>query len=242
MEKKRIVLASASPRRKELLLQIGIEPEIVVSHVKERLTTADPREAAMSLAAQKARAVAAELRGIDPDTAGSGVPVPEAGDVSRAASVPEAGDVLRAASVPESGDASRKIPADGPEIIVIGSDTVVSVAGRILGKPKSHEEAREMISLLSGRTHEVYTGVCVIHCGKQGMRETLTADRTEVTVEELTEAEIREYADSEEPMDKAGAYAVQGFFARYIRSLNGSYANVMGLPVHIVYRILKEIV
>lgn len=199
MEKKRIVLASASPRRKELLLQIGIEPEIVVSHVKEQLTTADPREAAMSLAAQKARAVAAELWDKGPD-------------------------------------------ADGPEIIVIGSDTVVSVAGRILGKPKSHEEAREMISLLSGRTHEVYTGVCVIHCGKQGMRETLTADRTEVTVEELTEAEIREYADSEEPMDKAGAYAVQGFFARYIRSLNGSYANVMGLPVHTVYRILKEIV
>ena len=154
MEKKSIILASGSPRRKELLLQIGIVPEIIVSHVEEKITSDVPAEVVMSLA-----------------------------------------------------------------------------------------EQYEMIRSLVGRSHQVYTGVCIVKKGAADGKDTVVSfyDETDVQVSGMTEAEIREYADSEEPMDKAGAYAVQGFFARYIEGLRGSYANVMGLPVHLVYRKLKEL-
>ena len=186
MEKKRIILASGSPRRKELLLQIGIVPEIIVSHVEEKITSDEPSVVVMSLAEQKAVDVAEDM--------------------------------------PEGA-------------VVLGSDTVVAADGKILGKPKSHEEAYEMIKRLAGRSHQVYTGVCIV---KKGTVVSFY-DETDVNVSTMTEAEIREYADSEEPMDKAGSYAVQGFFARYIEGLKGSYANVMGLPVHLVYQKLKEL-
>jgi len=192
MEKKSIILASGSPRRKELLLQIGIVPEIIVSHVEEKITSDVPAEVVMSLAEQKAVDVAKNM--------------------------------------PEGK-------------VILGSDTVVAADGKILGKPKSHEEAYEMIRSLVGRSHQVYTGVCIVKKGAAGGKDTVVSfyDETDVQVSGMTEAEIREYADSEEPMDKAGAYAVQGFFARYIEGLRGSYANVMGLPVHLVYRKLKEL-
>ena len=192
MEKKSIILASGSPRRKELLLQIGIVPEIIVSHVEEKITSDVPAEVVMSLAEQKAVDVAKDM--------------------------------------PEGK-------------VILGSDTVVAADGKILGKPKSHEEAYEMIRSLVGRSHQVYTGVCIVKKGAAGGKDTVVSfyDETDVQVSGMTEAEIREYADSEEPMDKAGAYAVQGFFARYIEGLRGSYANVMGLPVHLVYRKLKEL-
>lgn len=192
MEKKSIILASGSPRRKELLLQIGIVPEIIVSHVEEKITSDVPAEVVMSLAEQKAVDVAKNM--------------------------------------PEGK-------------VILGSDTVVAADGKILGKPKSHEEAYEMIRSLVRRSHQVYTGVCIVKKGAAGGKDTVVSfyDETDVQVSGMTEAEIREYADSEEPMDKAGAYAVQGFFARYIEGLRGSYANVMGLPVHLVYRKLKEL-
>ena len=192
MEKSKIILASGSPRRKELLLQIGIVPEIIVSHVEEKITSDVPAEVVMSLAEQKAVDVAKEM--------------------------------------PEG-------------TVILGSDTVVAADGKILGKPKSHEEAYEMIRRLAGRSHQVYTGVCLVKKGPEGEADTVVSfyDETDVNVSPMTEKEIREYADSEEPMDKAGAYAVQGFFARYIEGLRGSYANVMGLPVHLVYRKLKEL-
>ena len=192
MEKKSIILASGSPRRKELLLQIGIVPEIIVSHVEEKITSDVPAEVVMSLAEQKAVDVAKNM--------------------------------------PEGK-------------VILGSDTVVAADGKILGKPKSHEEAYEMIRSLVGRSHQVYTGVCIVKKGAADGKDTVVSfyDETDVQVSGMTEAEIREYADSEEPMDKAGAYAVQGFFAQYIEGLRGSYANVMGLPVHLVYRKLKEL-
>lgn len=192
MEKKSIILASGSPRRKELLLQIGIVPEIIVSHVEEKITSDVPAEVVMSLAEQKAVDVAKNM--------------------------------------PEGK-------------VILGSDTVVAADGKILGKPKSHEEAYEMIRSLVGRSHQVYTGVCIVKKGAADGKDTVVSfyDETDVQVSGMTEAEIREYADSEEPMDKAGAYAVQGFFSRYIEGLRGSYANVMGLPVHLVYRKLKEL-
>ena len=192
MEKSKIILASGSPRRKELLLQIGIVPEIIVSHVEEKITSDVPAEVLMSLAEQKAVDVAKEM--------------------------------------PEG-------------TVILGSDTVVAADGKILGKPKSHEEAYEMIRRLAGRSHQVYTGVCLVKKGPEGEADTVVSfyDETDVNVSPMTEKEIREYADSEEPMDKAGSYAVQGFFARYIDGLKGSYANVMGLPVHLVYQELKKL-
>lgn len=192
MEKSKIILASGSPRRKELLLQIGIVPEIIVSHVEEKITSDVPAEVVMSLAEQKAVDVAKEM--------------------------------------PEG-------------TVILGSDTVVAADGKILGKPKSHEEAYEMIRSLAGRSHQVYTGVCLVKKGSEGEADTVVSfyDETDVNVSPMTEKEIREYADSEEPMDKAGSYAVQGFFARYIDGLKGSYANVMGLPVHLVYQELKKL-
>lgn len=192
MGKSKIILASGSPRRKELLLQIGIVPEIIVSHVEEKITSDIPAEVVMSLAEQKAVDVAKEM--------------------------------------PEG-------------TVILGSDTVVAADGKILGKPKSHEEAYEMIRSLAGRSHQVYTGVCLVKKGPEGEADTVVSlyDETDVNVSPMTEKEIREYADSEEPMDKAGSYAVQGFFARYIDRLKGSYANVMGLPVHLVYQELKKL-
>ncbi|MBT9791215.1 septum formation protein Maf [Clostridium sp. MCC344] len=192
MEKSKIILASGSPRRKELLLQIGIVPEIIVSHVEEKITSDVPAEVVMSLAEQKAVDVAKEM-------------------------------------------------SEGT--VILGSDTVVAADGKILGKPKSHEEAYEMIRRLAGRSHQVYTGVCLVKKGPEGEADTVVSfyDETDVNVSPMTEKEIREYADSEEPMDKAGSYAVQGFFARYIDGLKGSYANVMGLPVHLVYQELKKL-
>ena len=192
MEKSKMILASGSPRRKELLLQIGIVPEIIVSHVEEKITSDIPAEVVMSLAEQKAVDVAKEM--------------------------------------PEG-------------TVILGSDTVVAADGKILGKPKSHEEAYEMIRRLAGRSHQVYTGVCLVKKGPEGEADTVVSfyDETDVNVSPMTEKEIREYADSEEPMDKAGSYAVQGFFARYIDGLKGSYANVMGLPVHLVYQELKKL-
>ena len=192
MGKSKIILASGSPRRKELLLQIGIVPAIIVSHVEEKITSDIPAEVVMSLAEQKAVDVAKEM--------------------------------------PEG-------------TVILGSDTVVAADGKILGKPKSHEEAYEMIRRLAGRSHQVYTGVCLVKKGPEGEADTVVSfyDETDVNVSPMTEKEIREYADSEEPMDKAGSYAVQGFFARYIDGLKGSYANVMGLPVHLVYQELKKL-
>ena len=192
MEKKRIILASGSPRRKELLLQIGIVPEIIVSHVEEKITSDEPSGVVMSLAEQKAVDVAEDM--------------------------------------PEGA-------------VVLGSDTVVAADGKILGKPKSHEEAYEMIKRLAGRRPSGLYGR--VHrekrnCGRERYRVSFY-DETDVNVSTMTEAEIREYADFRGAHGQGGILAVQGFFARYIEGLKGSYANVMGLPVHLVYQKLKEL-
>lgn len=188
---KRIVLASASPRRRELLLQIGLSPEISVSHVSEETENGlTPWETVVELASRKARDVAKSQ---------------------------------------ETGT------------LVIGSDTVVAIDGRILGKPKDHEDAYRSVKLLAGRTHQVYTGVCLVLKGETEDRCLTFFDETDVELYPMTEEELREYSRMEEPMDKAGAYAVQGYFARYIKALRGSHPNVMGLPVGLLYQKLKEL-
>ncbi len=189
----RIILASGSPRRRELLAQIGLKPEIIVSDVEEQTVFSSPEKVVKDLSMQKAMAVAA---GIDDNNA-----------------------------------------------IVIAADTVVTIDGRILGKPADHEEAAEMIRTLQGRAHEVFTGVTIVRGCRKGdiptFRESF-AERTAVHVFPMSEDEIRGYADSEEPMDKAGAYGIQGAFAAYISGIEGDYNNVVGLPVGRLYQLIKR--
>lgn len=181
-----IILASASPRRRDLLRQVGIEPEIVPSHVEEVITSAEPDLVVMELSAQKAADVAAGYR--------------------------------------------------GQEVVVIGADTVVAADGQILGKPTDREDAVRMITMLAGRSHQVYTGVTLMF-GKTGEQVTF-AEKTDVEVYPMTRSQIERYVDTGEPMDKAGAYGIQGYFAAYIRGIRGDYYNVVGLPVG---RVCQEI-
>ncbi len=185
----KLVLASASPRRRELLAQIGITPEIVPSTIEEMITTDVPKEAVMELSRQKAEDVACRQK------AGT---------------------------------------------CVMGADTVVAAGGEILGKPASHQEAYRMISLIQGRTHQVYTGVTLVYCGEKGNKVRTFVEKTDVHLYPMTDEEIKAYADGTEPMDKAGAYGIQGKFAAFIKGIDGDYNNVVGLPVGRVYQEIKQ--
>lgn len=185
---RRIILASASPRRRELLAQIGIDFEIMVSQKEEALNETDPRKVCIKEADIKASDIAEQ--------------------------------------------AEKKYP--GENILVIGADTVVASEEKVLGKPHSREEAGEMLRGLSGREHQVYTGVCVI-CLPEGAK-TCFAEETDVEVGPLTEEDIEDYLNTGEPFDKAGAYGIQGYFARYVVQIRGDYNNVVGLPVGRLFR------
>ena len=176
---RQIILASASPRRKELLHQVGLEPVIVPSHVEEVITSTVPEQVVMELSSQKAGDVAAGYQ--------------------------------------------------GQEAVVIGADTVVAVDGQILGKPADREDAVRMVTMLAGRSHQVYTGVTLVFC-RTGKAVTF-AEETDVHVYPMTRNQIEQYVDTGEPMDKAGAYGIQGYFAAYIQGIRGDYTNVVGLPV-----------
>lgn len=180
-EKIRVILASASPRRRELLMQVGIVPEIIPSDVEETVSSTKPEEVVLELSAQKAEAVAAQTL------------------------------------------------KEHVHTVVLGADTVVAADGEILGKPRDEQDAVRMLSMLQGRTHQVYTGVAMIF-GETGERVTFT-EKTDVTVYPMTEEQIRQYVATKEPMDKAGAYGIQGAFAAYIKGISGDYNNVVGLPV-----------
>lgn len=187
----KIILASASPRRRELLTQIGLTFEIKVSDVEEKVTTTVPAEVVQELSRQKAEAVLATC---------------EAGEES---------------------------------LVVIGADTIVACDGQILGKPKDEEDAVRMLRKLSGRSHQVYTGVTFAYKGKK--REIYSFyEATTVHFATMTEAEIQTYLATKDPMDKAGSYGIQGFCARYITGIEGDYNNVVGLPVCRVYQELKR--
>jgi septum formation protein len=179
-----ILLASASPRRRELLCLLGIPFGVCAPNIDERLPAAGvPALCAQRLAAQKAARAALEV----------------------------------------------------PDACVIAADTVVAVGGCLLGKPKNRAEAERMLALLSGKTHRVATGVCL----RQGPRERLFSQETKVRFYRLSPDEIQRYAATGEPLDKAGAYGIQGRGALLVESVNGSYHNVMGLPVAQLYRELQ---
>lgn len=186
---KRIILASASPRRRELLEQIGLEFEVIPAKGEERITSRIPSEVVKELSFQKAEEVGKEIR-------------------------------------------------DG---IVIGSDTVVCQDGEIMGKPKDREDAARMLGLLAGRGHSVFTGVTVLvrEAGETVSCRTF-AEETRVYVYGMMREEIWRYIDTGEPMDKAGAYGIQGRFAAYVERIEGDYNCVVGLPVGAVWQAVKE--
>ena len=184
----RLLLASSSPRRRELLRRAGFDFEVQPSHIAEEIQRGEqPEEFARRAAREKAMHVAA--------------------------------------SAP-------------PGSIVLGADTVVVIDGEALGKPSDLEDATRMLRLLSGRTHQVHTGICLVRAPAE--IEALKHETTLVTFRELDEEEIRRYVESGEPSDKAGAYAVQGLASRFVTRISGCYSNVVGLPVALVYEILKK--
>jgi len=184
-----LILASASPRRREILELAGYDFTVSVSDVEETLIDGTPGELVEHLSGLKARAVAGKY------------------------------------------EKSRSSVLSDP-CIVIGADTVVVEAGEILGKPQDEEDAFRMLRELSGETHQVFTGVtlCVIRNGI--ITDTVSfSERTDVTMREISDAEIRKYISTGEPMDKAGAYGIQGKAAIFISGIKGDYYNVVGLPI-----------
>lgn len=218
-----MILASQSPRRLEILRQIGFQPEVIVSGIEEHTEETIPERVVMDLSRQKAENVAARL-------VATRMPMKNLADRKSHTKAVSG----RETSGQESADSRRE-----PAVVVLGADTVVCTDGRILGKPHSHEEAEEMIRLLQGRTHQVCSGVTLI--GLRSGRSLTFAEKTEVEVAPMTNEEIHDYAYSAEPMDKAGGYGIQGFFGRYIAGIRGDYTNVVGLPAGAVYQSLKQL-
>jgi septum formation protein len=186
-----LVLASASPRRQELLRNAGIAFEVQPTDIPEIPKPGEsPRGYAERLAREKALAVA----------------------------------------------------RDRPNDYVLGADTIVVVGEEILEKPANPEDAARMLRLLSGKTHEVTTAVCLLGPEVRGVPrlQDTRSETTTVTMSDISEEECRFYAQTLEPMDKAGAYGIQGIASRWIPRIEGDYSNVVGLPVPLVYRMLRE--
>ena len=209
----RLVLASASPRRRELLSQIGLEFTVMPSTKEENAKTTEAGALVQELSRQKAVDIWEQLSG------GQGQnPDADQEQISEETQEPNL-------------NGKRQ-----PQLLVIGADTVVCCEGKILGKPHSREAAAEMLTALQGRSHEVYTGVTLY-----SQSETVTFfECTQVEFYPMTEVEISEYIDSKEPMDKAGAYGIQGLGARFVKGIRGDYNNVVGLPVGRLYQELKS--
>ncbi len=184
----KVILASASPRRKELLGQIGLDFEICVSDVEEIVTQKEPTKVVEELSSQKAMAVFLQT---------------------------------------------------SDDVLVIGADTVVALEGEILGKPADEQDACRMLRNLQGKSHYVYTGVTLCF-RKNGEEWSKTfSEGTQVMFYPMSEEEIQTYVETKEPMDKAGAYGIQGLGARFVKEISGDYNNVVGLPIARLYQELR---
>lgn len=180
----RIILASASPRRKELLAQLGWEFEVIVSDVEEQITKTLPQEVVEELSFVKAK------------------------------------------------DVFEKVEGD---VLVIGSDTVVAYEDKILGKPRNRQEAQETLEQLAGGSHYVYTGVTLFKREGTGVSTRTFHEATRVEFYPMTREEIMWYVGTGECDDKAGSYAIQGLGSRFVKSIEGDYNNVVGLPIARLY-------
>ena len=188
----KIILASKSPRRKELIKYLGMPFEIITAEADEAVEDVSPAEAVLEISKRKARAVKA-ARGVFKDE------------------------------------------------VIVGADTVVSLDGVILGKPADRTDAKKTLTFLSGKSHEVFTGVTLIYEKNGTATEKSFFEKTCVTFLPLTEGEIERYLDVNEYADKAGSYAIQGVFSAHVKGIEGDYNNVVGLPVSRIYRELKKI-
>lgn len=189
-KEKKIVLASQSPRRRELIQLIHPDVQFLTAKVDETVPDyLKPEQVVQVLAEKKARTVEELL-----------------------------------------------LPADQDDSYVIGCDTIVSLDGKIYGKPKDKEDAKRMLRELSGKTHQVYTGVSVLY---DHGKEVNFAEKTDVTFKDLDDDMIERYIETGEPMDKAGAYGIQGEGGKLVESFEGDYDNVIGLPVEKLERILR---
>ncbi len=181
-----IILASGSPRRRELLTQMGLSFRVLVSDADETVDkTLPPAEQVALISRRKAEAVAEEA---------------------------------------------------GADALVIAADTIVSLDGEVMGKPHSREEAVQMLARLQGKTHQVYTGLTL----QAGSRTETCVECTAVTFRPMTAAEIQAYVATGEPMDKAGAYGIQGFGGMFVEGIQGDYFNVMGLPICRLGKVLQS--
>lgn len=185
----KLILASASPRRKELLGKTGLKFEIIPAKGEEVITKTLPWEVVEELSFQKAKEIAEQQT---------------------------------------------------EECIVIGSDTIVAKGKEIMGKPKGEEDAYRMLSEIADDVHQVYTGVTLIRTGKEPKILTFS-EKTEVFVYPMSDEEIKAYIATGDPMDKAGAYGIQGDFAIHVKGIAGDYYNVVGLPIGKVYQELKQL-
>lgn len=187
----KFILASQSPRRRELLSRCGIEFDVLVSGAEETIRKDSPSEIVEDLAYQKASAVFEDY-------------------------------------------------SEDEDVCIIGADTIVVYKDEILGKPKDEAEARDMISLIADRTHTVYTGVCLITRIAGKVVVSSFNEATNVSLYPISRYEIDEYIASGDPMDKAGAYGIQGDFSKHVKGITGDYNNVVGLPVSRLYQELKN--
>lgn len=180
----KIILASKSPRRKEILASAGYSFDVKVSNADENVIADDIREMSLMISKRKCDAVYSENQ----------------------------------------------------DAIIISADTIVVINNKVLEKPKSIDNCREMINMIQNNVHEVYTSVVV----KSKEKEVSFLETTKVYVGEMTKEEIEEYINTSEPYDKAGGYAIQGIFGKYIEKIEGDYYNVMGLPIYRLNKVLKE--
>lgn len=246
----RIILASASPRRRELLEQIGLHFEVITSHVEEKVSSSRPDKVVEELSRQKAEAVARELDLQDLRAAkepfvrvgADGKNLLGHAEPGGKAPLGHAGTAVKEPYAEMASEAELR-PERQEAVLVIGADTVVALDGAILGKPEGKQEAYSMLKNLQGHGHEVYTGVTLLYraAGVQEWEKTCFHERTRVNFFPMGDEEIREYVNTGDPLDKAGAYGIQGFCARYISGIEGDYNNVVGLPVGILYQKIKEL-
>ena len=181
---KKIILASASPRRKEILEQVGISFDVIPSTCDEVITKTSPKEIVEELAQEKAYEIFKNQKG---------------------------------------------------QSIVIGADTIVVLNNSIMGKPKDEIDAYNMLNDLQNNTHTVYTGVCVYISQNDEVQKLLFSEATDVTMYPMTKEQINDYISTKEPLDKAGAYGIQGKSAVYIKKIDGDYNTVVGLPIARLY-------
>ena len=190
-----VILASSSPRRRDLLAEIGLRFNVVGPEVEEQRRSG---ESASDYAARNA--------------------------------------------VKKAEWVARRLDSEGEDQqVIIAADTLVVIHGKILEKPADQSEARSMLAELSGRTHRVMTGVCMLHVQHSRARESRRfVESTEVEFRRLEPGDIQWYIETGEPMDKAGAYAIQGQGGKFVARIRGSYSNVVGLPVERVMRVVEE--